>query len=164
MNNGEFYLQDAIEVIEEILSGGGEFRMYPKGTSMLPLIRQGSDSVVLKRNTEKAAKRYDIAFYRRTNGQFVLHRVMKIENNGSYTMCGDNQTALEKGITEEQIIGYVCVLYRGEKQVNFNSFAYKAYVRLYCFMPLRKAVRLLKRVASTVIRRIFRKNKKSADQ
>ena len=38
MNNGEFYLADAIEVIDEILAGGGEFRIYPKGTSMLPLI------------------------------------------------------------------------------------------------------------------------------
>ena len=49
MNNGEFFLADAIEVIEEILNAGGEFRMYPKGTSMLPLIVQGRDSVVLTR-------------------------------------------------------------------------------------------------------------------
>ena len=47
--NHEFYLTDAIEVIEEVLSSGGEFRMFPKGTSMLPLLVQGRDSVVLFR-------------------------------------------------------------------------------------------------------------------
>ena len=98
MNNSEFYLADAIEVIEEVLASGGEFRMYPKGTSMLPLIVQTRDSVVLKRNFEDGAKKHDIAFYRRRNGQFVLHRVMDICDDGTYTMCGDNQTELEKGI------------------------------------------------------------------
>ena len=77
MNNGEFYLADAIDVIETVMESGGEFRMYPRGTSMLPLIVQNRDSVVLKRNFEDAAKKHDIAFYRRDNGQFVLHRVMK---------------------------------------------------------------------------------------
>ena len=74
MNNGEFFLADAIEVIEEILNAGGEFRMYPKGTSMLPLIVQGRDSVVLKKRIESPQsplKKNDIAFYRRSNGQFV---------------------------------------------------------------------------------------------
>ena len=57
MNNSEFYLADAIEVIEDVLASGGEFRMYPKGTSMLPLIVQTRDSVVLKRNFEDGAKK-----------------------------------------------------------------------------------------------------------
>ena len=131
--------------------------MYPKGTSMLPLIVQGRDSVVLKRNKEKAAKKYDIAFYRRSNGQFVLHRVMKIEKDGSYTMCGDNQTVLEKGIREEQIIGYVSSLYKGDAMRNMRSFTYRCYVFFYCIMPIRKAIRFSKRVLNAVARRVFRK-------
>ncbi len=159
MNNVEFCLQDAFGVIDEVLSGGGEFRMYPKGVSMLPLIVQGRDSVVLMRNTERPAKKYDIVFYRRKSGQFVLHRVMKIEKDGSYTMCGDNQTVLEKGIEKEQIIGYVARLYKGEKERNMNSFSYRLYVFFYCFMPLRKAIRFPKRVIMAIYRRVFRMNK-----
>ncbi len=144
MNNGEFYLADAIEVIEEILSGGGEFRMYPKGTSMLPLIVQGRDSVVLERNFERGAKRNDIAFYRRDNGQFVLHRVMKICDDGTYVMCGDNQTALEYGIKREQIIGYVSRLYRGDKEFSLTSVKYRLYLLIWCFMPYRRLERFIK--------------------
>lgn len=162
MNNGEFYLADAIEVIEEILACGGEFRMYPKGTSMLPLIKQGRDSVVLKRNFESVAKKWDIAFYRRTNGQFVLHRVMKIATDGSYIMCGDNQTQLEYGIRAEQIIGYVDRMYKGEREVSFGTLAHKLYLTFWCCMSYRKTWRYVKGKISGLKRRIlklFEKNK-----
>ena len=159
MNNGEFYLADAFDVIDEILAGGGEFRMYPKGTSMLPLIVQGRDSVVLMRNKDMPVKKHDIAFYRRDNGQFVLHRVVKIEKDGIYTMCGDNQTELEFGIKEEQIIGYVARLYKGEKERNMGSLSYKMYVWFYCYVPIKKALRFPKRAISAIRRRVFRKNK-----
>ena len=160
MNNGEFFLADAIEVIEEILASGGEFRMYPKGTSMLPLIVQKRDSVVLKRNFDVPAKKHDIAFYRRTNGQFVLHRVMRICKDGTYTMCGDNQFALEKGIAPEQIIGYVSGLYRKEKEIKMNGFRYSVYVFLWTKMPIRKMgflLRQIRRKMGRVYRRIFPK-------
>ena len=152
MNNGEFYLADAIEVIEEVLASGGEFRMYPKGTSMLPLIVQTRDSVVLKRNENDAAKKHDIAFYRRDNGQFVLHRVMDICDDGTYTMCGDNQTALEKGIRKDQIIAYVSGLYRKEKQVKMDGGAYSAYVFLWSKMPLRHFVFFFQRAKNKIVR------------
>lgn len=157
MNNGEFYLADAIEVIEEILSGGGEFRMYPKGTSMLPLIVQGRDSVVLERNFECGAKKNDIAFYRRDNGQFVLHRVMRVSDDGTYVMCGDNQTALEYGIKREQIIGYVSRLYRGDKEFSLTSVRYKLYLLVWCFMPYRRLERFIKGKLRGLKRRLFEK-------
>lgn len=155
MNNGEFYLADAIEVIEEVLASGGEFRMFPKGTSMLPLIVQTRDSVVLKRNTEEGAKKHDIAFYRRKNGQFVLHRVMKIRTDGTYVMCGDNQLALETGIEREQIIAYVAGLYRKDKAVKMNGLAYRAYVFLWTKRPVRWLCFLPRRVKGK-LGRIFR--------
>ena len=154
MNKGEFQLCDAIEVIEEILDGGGEFRMYPKGVSMLPFIVQGKDSVVLRKDFEYGAKKHDIAFYRRTNGQFVLHRVMKVCEDGTFIMCGDNQTALESGIKKEQIIGYVCRLYKGDKEYPFSSFKYKIYKFFWCFMPYRRTVMFIKRIPVAVARRL----------
>ena len=159
MNNREICLQEAFDVIEEILAGGGEFRMYPRGKSMLPLIVQDRDSVVLRRNKDSTAKKHDIVFYRRKSGQFVLHRVMKIEKDGSYTMCGDNQTVLEKGIGKEQIIGYVSRLYKGKKERNIRSLSYRLYIFFYCFMPFRKAIRFPKRAMMAVYRRVLKKNK-----
>lgn len=152
MNNEEFFLADAIDVIEEVLASGGEFCLYPKGTSMLPLIVQKRDSVILKRNAEVPAKKHDIAFYRRDNGQFVLHRVMKVCEDGTYTMCGDNQTALEKGIRAEQIIAFVSGICRKGKNIEMSGGAYSAYVAVWCFMPLRHFALFFRRAKNKIVR------------
>lgn len=156
MNNGEFYLADAIEAIEDVLASGGDFRMYPKGTSMLPLIVQTRDSVVLTRNFDTPAKKHDIAFYRRKSGQFVLHRVMDVREDGTYTMCGDNQTQLEYGIEKEQIIAYASGIYRKNKAVNMDGFAYSAYLFFWTKMPIRKFFFLFRRIKGKLLR-IFRR-------
>ena len=152
MNNNELFLSDAIDVIEEILAGGGEFQINPKGTSMLPLIVQTRDSVVIKRNFDIPAKKHDIAFYRRKNGQFVLHRVMKLCEDGTYTMCGDNQLLFEKGIESSQIMGYVCVINRKGKKVKLDGISYKSYVFFWCMMPIRRIGMFLRRLKGKVAR------------
>ena len=158
MNNGEFYLSDAIEIIEEVLESGGEFLLTPKGTSMLPLIVQGKDRVVLKKYGERAPQKYDIVFYRRTNGAFVLHRIMKIEKDGSFVMCGDNQTQLERGIRKEQLIAYVSLIHKNDRTISPTSFRYRCYVRVWCFLPYRKLIRLIERVFRGIKRRLSRRS------
>ncbi len=158
-NSVEYQLSDLIDVIDEVLESGGEFRLSPKGTSMRPLIRQGVDSVVLCRNKEDGAKVKDIAFYRRDSGAYVLHRVMKKEKDGTFVMCGDNQTDLEKGIRRDQIIGYVSKIYRGEREISITSFWYRVYLFFWCFIPFRRAERALIRLLVS-IKRILKGEKK----
>ena len=43
----EYSLEEYMPLIKEVVESGGEFRLFPRGTSMLPLIRQGRDSVAL---------------------------------------------------------------------------------------------------------------------
>ena len=151
--NNEFYLADTIDIIEEVLASGGEFRMYPRGTSMLPLIVQGKDSVVLRRSINPLVKN-DIAFYRRDNGQFVLHRIVKVSKNGIYTMCGDNQTILEPGIRPDQIIGYVSAIYKEDKLLNTKSLKHRAYLFLWGRVWARNIIRFPRRCLGK-IKRIF---------
>ncbi|MBQ9080255.1 MAG: S24/S26 family peptidase [Clostridia bacterium] len=152
MADHEFRLDDMIGVMTEVMAGGGEFRFYPKGTSMLPLIRQGRDSIALVSAHEPLAK-YDIPLYIRKNGQFVLHRVMGHDTQG-YIMCGDNQTALEYGILHDQVRGKVCAIYRGDKRIDVTNRGYCLYCRIWCFMPLRKFCFLFRRVGRK-LQRIF---------
>ena len=65
---------------------------------------------------------------------------MKIKKDGSYVMCGDNQFEMEKGISKEQIIGYVSDIYRGNKRFSIRSFKYRTYVFLWTKMPIRKTL------------------------
>ena len=158
--NNEFYLSDAIGVIEEVLASGGEFRLYPKGTSMLPLLVQGKDSVILRRDPERKIRKHDILFYLRDDGHFVLHRAMKLKKDGTFTMCGDNQTLLETGIRADQIIGYVSAVYKKDRLLKLSSFKYRTYVAFWCFMPLRRTIRFARACLGKIKRvllRIFKK-------
>ena len=121
-------LSDAISVIAEKLEQGGEVMFSPHGTSMLPTLKEGRDTVVLVAPTSRL-KKYDLALFRRNNGQYVLHRV--IHSGSSYTFMGDNQLWREKNIQHEQIVG-VCIAYvRNGKRVELNSFGCRIYARFW---------------------------------
>lgn len=147
MNNAaEFSLSEYDETIRMVLDSGGEFRMYPKGTSMLPLLRQGIDSVVLEK-PKGALKCGDIAFYRRDNGAYILHTVVRAKD-GEYTMCGDHQLQLESGIGDKHIIGVVARFYRGEKCVSLNCLRYRIYRLVWRSFFLRRVYFRLRRIAN----------------
>lgn len=88
-------IEDIVPLIKEQLNHNGTVRFTPKGNSMLPTLRNNKDSVTLK-SPLFPLKKYDIAFYVRDNGQYVLHRIVDIPKDGTYTMRGDNQFVNEK--------------------------------------------------------------------
>ena len=92
-SSSEVLLAELMPLIEEQLESGQSVRFSPKGVSMLPMLRQGRDQVTLTA-LHGSPKKYDILLYRRGNGSFVLHRVVKIGN--TYTCIGDNQFVYEK--------------------------------------------------------------------
>lgn len=137
MNNEikQVSLDEMFPLMKEQLNSGGTVVFKPKGTSMLPLIRQGIDSVVLTKNTDKL-KKYDIPLYRRKDNSFILHRIVRVCKDGSYTMCGDNQTVFETGIYDSDIIGVVIGVYRKDKLVLIKSLRFWLYSRL--LVPIKR--------------------------
>ena len=123
------------EKLEDILLKKGYLVTMPSGSSMLPLIRPDRDTVVIKR---RIPKKYDVVLYKRDNGKYILHRVLKIKDK-EYVMCGDNQWKKEFGITEQQILGVMDGFYRDNKYIEISSYRYKLNVRFWCcFLWLRK--------------------------
>lgn len=98
-------MDEMIPLIEEKLNEDGKVVFTPKGTSMLPTIVGDVDTVSLVKPKFPLAK-YSISLYKRDDGGFVLHRVLKRKGK-TYVMRGDNQYAKEKGIREDQIVGVV---------------------------------------------------------
>lgn len=125
------HLSDYEGLIREVLASGGEFRLYPHGTSMLPLLRQGRDSVSLRR-VDSPIRKGDILFYQRPDGSFVLHRVRAVTPEG-LTMMGDNQTLAERGVSPDWVIGRVTRIFRDDKEVTCDGFGYRLYRTLWQF-------------------------------
>lgn len=128
-------LDNLMPLIQERLEAGQTVRFSPMGISMLPMLRQGVDSVVLSPGPEEL-KKYDLPLYRRPQGQYILHRIVKAD--GSYTCIGDNQFEYEHGVTHSQMLALVTAFYRGDKRWDVKSPVYQLYCRLWHYSrPLR---------------------------
>ena len=124
----QYRLEDLMPLIREQLAQGKNVRFSPRGTSMLPMLRQGIDKVVLSPVPGKL-KKYDLPLYRRENGQYVLHRV--VEAGATYTCLGDNQFDKEPGLRQEQMIALVTVFTRGDREFSVTDWRYRLYCRLW---------------------------------
>jgi hypothetical protein len=128
---------EALEpLFRERLAAGQQVRFSPMGTSMLPMLREGRDSVVLSPPPKKL-RPFDLALYRRDSGAYVLHRITAVGQ--TYTCMGDNQFVSEDGLRHDQIIALVTGFRRNGRDHSVTEPGY----RLYCFLwhysrPLRR--------------------------
>ncbi len=151
-NKKTISLNEIYPVIKEQIESGGTVQLPITGTSMIPLLVWGRDSVHLQKCEN--AKKGDIIFYRRDNGQFVLHRIIGKDGNG-YILCGDNQWVKEYGIKNHNIIAVVTEITRKGKKFGVEKKSYKLYSKLWT------AVLPLRRYFLFIIRRIIKpQNKK----
>lgn len=146
-NQGHSF-REMLPLIQEQIALGGNVRITPKGTSMLPMLRQGVDSVVLSPVPDQLQK-YDIPFYRRSDGQFVLHRIVAVGE--TYTCIGDNQFVQETGVRKEQMIAVVTVFNRGDREIPVTNLGYRCYCRFWHYSrPIRRLWRwVLRRMRRT---------------
>ncbi len=154
MNNEKLSvsLSEVYPLMKEKLSQGGSVVFKPHGISMLPLLRQGIDSVIIS-PFAPPLKKNDIPLFMRADKSFILHRVVRVNPDGTYLISGDNQIALENNVSDEQIIGVVSGIYRGEKLVPVSGFKNAVYCR---FVSLRRRWRksFTRRVFFGVLRRL----------
>ena len=123
---------------QEILDQYGMFVYYPVGTSMLPLIREGKDSVKLVK-IKLPIRVGEVILYQRKE-QFILHRVVKV-NLDTVDMVGDHQYTVEKGVPNSALIARMEGVYKEEHYISHESFRMKFYV---LWRPMIRYLRALK--------------------
>lgn len=128
INSKVMNLDNLMPLIREQLAKGQSVRFSPKGRSMLPMLRENVDSVVLSPVPEKL-KKYDLPLYQRENGKYVLHRI--VEAGDTYTCVGDNQFVLERGLHHEQMIAIVNSFERGNRTYRVTDVTYQIYCRVW---------------------------------
>lgn len=146
----EVRLETVMPVIREQLASGKRVWFSPKGTSMLPMLRQGIDNVQLSPLSGKLRK-FDLPLYQRDNGQFVLHRIVRAGD--TYTCIGDNQFILESGVRHDQMIAVVTAFSRGDKEISIKSFRYRFYCRFWHYS---RPFRYVWRGGISRLRRLFK--------
>lgn len=138
--------------ITEALKEGNTVRLTVSGNSMFPLFANRRDVVELEYvENESQIKKYDIVFYRRANGQYVLHRVLE-KHKSHLVIAGDGEIEKEYAVETNSVIARVIAFTRKGKYATINSTPYKTYYVLWALIfPLRY---FILNVALTV-RRMF---------
>lgn len=139
--------------IADILENGDAYSGTTAGTSMLPLIHEGSDIVLIVPCTAADLRPMDIVLYR-SGKEYVLHRMLKRSPQGIYAL-GDNRDEVE-AVAAEEILGVVEGLFRVDSPANvLESSWYKRYVLFRCRpWRIRLFLRSAKRHARACARRL----------
>ena len=116
--------------IEQCLKELGFAVVPTKGTSMWPLLIDGKGRVKITAAEGKMLKKGDIVLYRRTDGTLVLHRIMKIEEDG-FRVCGDHQWKLDEKVQEEQILAVAQGFFINGNYIDEKTWWYRLYKRFW---------------------------------
>ena len=149
------YSKETLLAIQKHFAQGENVKIYPKGTSMLPLIVEGRDFVILS-PLNRTPRKGDVLLYQRENGLLVLHRLYKLTTNNEYYFAGDSQTELEGPLSHEQIQAIAVTVGRKNYSFSVKNPIYQIYTKLWMllrrFHPaiLRITGRILK-----VLRKLF---------
>ena len=130
-------MEELIQIVQLQLSQNGCASLSVTGSSMWPMLRHMQDRVLIA--PVKALKRGDIILYRRDNGQYVLHRILKKKD--SYVLCaGDNQLEKER-VENSWVIASVTEFYRGGKRYSVTGKGYRLYQNLWIMLfPVRRVL------------------------
>mgnify|MGYP001044728590 FL=1 len=140
---------------EEEIDRTGRIVYTNLGCSMMPLLRQHRDLMIIEKPAGRL-KKYEVPLYKRDNGQYVLHRILKVRGQ-DYVICGDHCWTKEYGITDRHIIGVLTAVVRDGKTIPVTDWRYLAYVHLWCdFFYVRAAILLAKALLYRMKRKMKR--------
>lgn len=142
-------------VVERELSENGSYASVTKGVSMRPLFRTRRDMVILT-PVSRPLKKYDIVLYRGRDGEYILHRIIKVKKD-IFIIRGDN-TYSKEYVPKDKVIALLTAYNRKGKSSSPDSFSFKLYSRAWNYIyPLRYLYVKSRAVAYRAYRKLFKK-------
>ena len=149
---------------EEILENKGQLVWTNVGISMMPMLREKRDVMIIEKSPDGVYKKLDAVLFVRDGiegrGKYVLHRILRVNSNGTYWIVGDNCTSGET-VRGDHILGILTYVVRNGKKISTKDKKYLLYVHLWCDLyPVRffllKARSKSLRMLSAIKHKIFR--------
>ncbi len=148
-------MEQLYELMLPQLEGGGSVRLTVSGSSMHPMLRHRLDTVVLK--ACDAVARGDLIFYRREDGRFVLHRIVRVKMAEEFVCSGDNQYEPER-VMRQQVIAKMTEFTRAGKVYRADHAGYRLYVAIWVWMfPVRRPFLAVRRMLGKLRRKLLRR-------
>lgn len=132
--------QEYVSVLRELVEQGHSVSMLISGSSMNPFLCHHRDVIYFEK-PERALKNGDMVFYQRENGQYVMHRIVKVRKNGEFELVGDAQTCIEHGVRREQIFALVTRVKRKGREIAPGDFWWFFFARIWpLLIPFRRLI------------------------
>lgn len=142
-----------MSTFEEILKKDGKLVYKTKGVSMNPMLYQNRDLVVIE-PVQGRLKELDVALYRRGRS-YVLHRVIAVNDDGTYLIRGDN-TYSDEIVPDSAVLGVLTEFVRDGKQYKVTDEEYLRYVRARVkSYPMRRLYVISKQRTKRAIKKII---------
>lgn len=131
--------REYVSVLRELTEQGKEVSLIISGSSMSPFLIHQRDYICFKK-PERKLKKGDMVFYQRDSGQYVMHRIWKIQPDGYY-IVGDAQTEIEGPVREEQIFALITKVQRKGKWLAPGDFWWEFFEHVWLHMiPIRRKI------------------------
>ena len=128
-------------VLQELLSEGKKVSVTVTGNSMSPFLIHGRDRILIA-PPDGNWKKGDMAFFIRTNGQYVMHRICRVDKNGNCFFVGDAQQYIEGPVTPAQIFGKITSVQRKGKWIGPDDFWWRFFEKIWMnVIPMRSFFR-----------------------
>ena len=132
MNNSEYF-----SIITDTINQGKEVKVIVSGSSMAPFLCQKRDYIILTRHDGYFYKG-QMVFYKRDNGQYIMHRIHHIKNDALY-IIGDGQFDIEGPVYKHQVIGVVNRAIRKGKEIDHSDMVWILFEKVWIrIIPIRK--------------------------
>lgn len=127
-------------LITGLIDSGTDVTITVTGNSMRPILSGYRDTVTLTGCDKSKLKKGDLVLYRRPNGQYVLHRIVKADGD-VLDMLGDNQEEIEYGIPRENVLCIAKGYTRKNRYHSCGDLSYRVYSFVWMqIVPLRKHI------------------------
>ena len=133
--------------VERLLGEGGDVMIIIRGNSMQPMLRDGRDRVVLRRYEGDEIRVGDVMLFR-YRGEYVLHRVVKVDGE-RILFAGDGNYKFYEQATTEDIVARMVAYVKDGRRVECSDEEWLRYSRVWMALPM-----IVRRVILGVKRRI----------
>ena len=131
--------QEYLDIMKEQVENGKEASMIISGNSMSPFLEHGRDTIYFKKPF-RDLRRGDMVFFQRKDGQYVMHRLLKIKKEGYY-FIGDNQKEVEGPVPADCVFAIVIRVKRKGKILTSGSFWWFFFAHIWLrLIPVRHGI------------------------
>ena len=138
-NIREVDINEYMPLLISLLDKGITMPLVITGNSMTPFLVHMRDIVYISK-PKNVLKKGDIVFFKRMNGDFVIHRIWNINKKNQLFIIGDGQLIIEGPIESNQILGVVKKVNRKNRMLTEKNWIWRFFsifwIRIIKYRPI----------------------------